>query len=86
MYKVSKKQREEWTENPVTIRLRDLVNKEVKEIIETPAGACLRYGDPHATHENLIRQDVEVKTLAMIHEALNGDWGYFVDEVDEDEE
>ncbi len=78
--KVSQEQVLAWTENPVTIKLRNLVNEELQKIVETPSAACLRYGEPHMTHENLVRQDTEAKVLAFTSRALNGDWVYFGEE------
>jgi hypothetical protein len=81
--RVSPKQVEEWTENPVTLKLLELVNTELIEIVSTPSADCLHYGDPNKTHESLITQDVKAYTFATVRLALEGDWSYF--EVDEDE-
>ena len=82
--KVSKKQILEWTENPVTIKLRDLVNNEIKEIAETPSADCLHYGDPNRTQEELVKQDVLAFVFVLMHEALDGDWDYFQEIEDEE--
>jgi len=74
---INEKQRAEWTENPVTLELLNLVNKEIVEIFNTPTGVCLHHGDPYKTHEELVRMDARAHTFAAIQVALQGDWGYF---------
>ena len=80
---ISKKQREEWAGNPVTIKFKDLVNKEVREIALTPPANCLHYGKPQETQEALVRQDTMAFVFAVIDDALKGDWSYF-GEIDEE--
>jgi hypothetical protein len=83
MSRINEKQREEWTENPVTIELLRLVNKELIEIVSTPTASCLSYGDPYKSHEELVRLDARAHTFATIQLALEGDWGYFEELEDE---
>jgi hypothetical protein len=84
MSKVSEKQRLEWTENPVTLELLELINKELTEIVLTPSANCLHYGEPYKTHESLIEQDVKAFTFATVRLALEGDWEYYEESEDEE--
>lgn len=81
---ISEKQKAEWTENPVTIELLKLIDNEIEEILLTPTGSCLHYGDPNKTHEDLIKQDIRAHTFATLSFALRGDWGYFEEQEDEE--
>jgi hypothetical protein len=81
--RVSPNQINEWTENPVTLKLLELVNEELTEIVSTPPAQCLHYGDPNKTQESLIMQDVKAFTFATIRLALEGDWEYFGESEDE---
>jgi hypothetical protein len=81
--RLNPKQIIEWTENPVTLELLRLIDREVENILLTPAADCLCYGDPNKTHEELIKQDTRAHTLATLHFALEGDWSSF-EEIDDD--
>jgi len=83
MSRINEKQILEWIENPVTLELLRLVNEELVEIVSTPTGSCLHYGDPYKTHEELVRMDTKAYTFATIQLALEGDWGYFKEIEDE---
>jgi len=80
---ISDKQREEWTENPVTIELLKLINVQLIDLVSTPTANCLVYGDPNKSHENLVQQDMIAHMLAMFRFALEGDWEYFEEIEDE---
>jgi hypothetical protein len=91
---ISDKQREEWTENPVTIELLKLINvqlidlvstPQLIDLVSTPTADCLVYGDPNKSHENLVQQDMIAHMLAMFRFALEGDWDYF-EEIEEDDQ
>ena len=83
--RVSPKQREEWTENPVTLALKDKVAGELQDIMNTPAGECLVYGLPDQTHERLVRLEASAKAWSEIFLALGGDWDFF-EELDGEQE
>lgn len=80
---INEKQKQEWTENPVTLDLLRLVKEELQEIVLTPATACLFYGEPNKTHENLVELDARESAFATLQLALEGDWDYFEEEEDE---
>ena len=82
---ISQKQRTEWTENPVTIELHKLLKNELIEIATTPITDCVFYGEPNKTHENLVELDARQHAFATLQLALEGDWDYFEEEIDEDE-
>ena len=84
MNRVTDKQREEWTENPVTLNLLKLVKSELKQIVNTPTPDCLIFGDPFKTHENIIELDTRANSFAILELALEGDWDYFEEEEDEE--
>ncbi len=81
--RVSLKQREEWTENPVTIALLDKVSGELQNIMNTPAGECLVRGTPDQTHENLVRLEASAQAWSELYLALGGDWDFF-EELDDE--
>jgi len=81
--RVSPKQVTEWTENPVTIALKDKVAIELQRIMDTPAGECLVHGRPNQTHENLVDLETRAHTWADLYIALEGDWDYF-EELDDE--
>lgn len=74
------KQIEEWTENPVTLYLLDLVKKEVDKIQDTPMGDCLVKGDPFRSHENLVELEARGQAWQTMVEFLAGDLDYFTEE------
>ena len=82
--RISEKQKEEWTENPVTLELLKLVKQELQEIILTPTKDCIFYGDPFKTHENIVELDARSYAFATLQLALEGDWEYFEEETDEE--
>ena len=82
--KVSEKQRLEWAENPTTLELLRLVKDELKQIVNTPTPDCLIYGDPFKTHENIVELDTRANSFAILELALEGDWEYFEEEIDEE--
>lgn len=81
--RISEKQIQEWTENPVTIELHKLLANELQEIVLTPMTGCLIYGDPQKTHENLVELEARENAFAILQLALEGDWGYFEEDSDE---
>jgi hypothetical protein len=81
---ISEKQKEEWTENPVTLELLRLVKEELQEIVLTPTQDCIFYGEPVKSHENLIDLDARSSVFATLQLALEGDWEYFEEETDEE--
>ena len=81
--RVSPKQIEEWTENPVTIALLDKVSGELQNIMNTPAGECLVRGTPDQTHENLVRLEASAQAWSELYLALGGDWDFF-EELDDE--
>jgi len=80
---ISDNQRIEWTENPVTSELFDLVENELKNILETPTANCLHYGEAIKSHEALIIQDTQAFMLGVFCEALQGHFGFF-EELEDD--
>ncbi|GAF67578.1 unnamed protein product, partial [marine sediment metagenome] len=57
--------------------LKELVNKDIKEIALTPSANCLHYGDPQKTQEALVKQDTMAFVFSVVAAALEGDWDYF---------
>ena len=52
--RISEKQIEEWTDNPVTTALKILVEQRIKAIDNTPVSDALFRGNPQTTQENLL--------------------------------
>ena len=82
--KNSEKQRLEWTENPVTLELLNLVKNELIEIVSTNPSDCLIYGDPFKTHENIVDLQARENAFATLQLVLEGDWEYF-EEIEDEE-
>ncbi len=81
--KVSEQQRTEWTENPVTIALRELYWIELESVRACSVTDCMVRGNPELTQENLIEQTCrELEYVAFIA-CLNGDWSEL--EIDDEE-
>ena len=74
---VSKQQRTEWTENPVTIELLGLSESELKKILETPILDCLCHGEPDKTHESVVNMEARGFAWLALIDVLKGDWSYF---------
>ena len=79
----SREQIVEWTENPVTIALKEQAALELEEIQKTSPTDCLFPGKPHKSHENLVELEVRERIWENWVALLDGDWAYF--EEDEDE-
>ena len=73
---VSKKQRAEWTENPVRLELLKLAQAELTRIVETSCVDCLAHGEPNKTHENIVELEARAKAWYSLIEVLGGDWDY----------
>ena len=72
--KVSEQQRQEWTENPVTIALKELYAKELENIDSGPDSDCLIRGEPQLTQENLIEKAARELEIFLFLDVLNGNW------------
>jgi len=83
MSRINEKQRTEWTENPVTIKLRELVEKELKQVLETPILDGLVHGEPQKTQDNLVSLEERGLMWITLTDLLKGDWSYLEDEQDE---
>ena len=82
MSKVSSEQIQAWTENPVTIELKNQVLFELERITETSPSEHLVRGEPQLSQENLIEsltKEFEWQTFA---ELLEGDWDVLEEEDD----
>ena len=71
---ITRDQLSEWTENPVTVGLRTLIQEQLDGIANTPISEALVLGEPQRTQDSLV-------SLAAIHidyldfiEYLNGEW------------
>jgi len=82
MSKISKEQITDWTENPVTLAIIELCEKELDDIKDTPMTECFVPGDPTRTQENLIELEARERVWGQWVAFLQGDWSYF----EEDEE
>lgn len=81
---ISKEQIQDWTENPVTEYLAELLQIELRSIKETPVTNALFYGDPQKTQENLVELEAREMAWVDFYSFLSGDWSYFEEE-EEDE-
>ncbi len=75
------KQINQWTENPVTLELAELVLQQIKHIQDSK-GNCFHPGDPNKTQEHLGALLACEGAWEDILLLLNGDWEFF----EEDEE
>ena len=73
---ISKKQISEWTENPVTLKLLKLVEKELADIVATPVVDCLVFGEPDKSQHNLVELHTKAYVWVTLAETLKGDWDY----------
>ncbi len=80
----SNQQIEDWIDNPVTISLRELFEKEFADIQGTAATDCLFRGEPQKTQENLVELEARESVWELLVALLGGDWSYFIEE-EEDE-
>ena len=85
MRQVTAEQIRDWTENPVTIELRKLVQEEIEGIQETTVTDCFFPGEPQKTQENLIELEARLSAWVLMDELLDGDWSYLEQEEIEDE-
>jgi hypothetical protein len=80
---ISKAQISEWTENPVTIALKEQIKLELQEIRETSPTGCLISGKPHKSHENLVELEARERVWEDIYALFDGDWTYFEEDDEE---
>jgi hypothetical protein len=83
---ISKKQRTEWTENPVTLALKALCEEEFKAIRNAPISDNLVRGEPELTQENLIENACRELEWAIFLDFLEGDWSELELEDDDSDE
>ncbi|KKM79282.1 hypothetical protein LCGC14_1351430 [marine sediment metagenome] len=79
--KVSEKQRQEWTENPVTLALKELCEKERDD--RPSLNDLLVFGNPQLTQENLLKNTWRELMWNTLIELLEGDWAEM--ELDDEE-
>ena len=72
--RVTKQQIDEWTENPVTVALKELYRKDLTKILESPDTDCLIRGNPQASQENLIDQAAREVEIINVIDTLEGGW------------
>ena len=80
--KVSDKQRQEWTRNPVTLALKELCEKERDD--RPSLNDCLIFGDPQLTQEALLKNVWRELMWNTLIELLEGDWADVM-ELDDEE-
>lgn len=69
----------DWTENPVTIYIKEQIELEIKTLQETPITEYLCAGDPQETQERMIESDTKARVWAELVDLLNGDMEMFDD-------
>ena len=75
----------DWTENPTTIALKELIDSELDAIKDTAVTNCLVVGSPIKSHENLIELEVRERAWDLLAEFLDGDWSYLEEEEQEND-
>ena len=70
--KVSERQKTEWRENPVTLALKELCEKERDD--RPSLNDCLVFGDPQLTQENVLKNSWRELMWNTLIELLEGDW------------
>ena len=81
--RVNPQQVVDWSDNPTTKALLNLIQEEIKEIQETSVTDCFFPGEPQKTQENLIELEARLNTWESLVEFLEGDWSYFEEIEDE---
>ncbi len=71
---ISKDQITDWTENPVTLALKELCEVEFKKIQNAPLSEALIRGQPQITQENLVENALKEHEWGRFIDALEGDW------------
>ena len=74
---------QEWTENPVTVALRDHIDSLIQEL-QAAKGDAYHPFQPERTQEILAGLNGAVDTWEIALEALAGDWAYFEEEENEE--
>jgi hypothetical protein len=69
----------DWTENPVTIFIKEQIELEIKTLQKTPIAEYLCAGDPQTTQERMIESDTTVRVWTDMVDVLNGDTEMFDD-------
>ena len=73
----------EWIESPVTLKLKELVESQIKEIRDSKADAFHPF-DPQKTQETMAQLDGAQDTWEILAEQiLVGDFSYLMEEPDE---
>ncbi len=72
--KVSEQQRQEWTENPVTIALRDLYYQELENVRLCSVTDCIVRGNPELTQEHLVEKACQELEFRSFINCLHGRW------------
>ena len=72
--KVSEQQKTEWTENPVTLALKELYELEYWRTINCPVTESFIRGEPQLTQENLVEKACKEHEIYTMTQALEGNW------------
>jgi hypothetical protein len=78
--KINEQQVIDWTENPVTLALRELCERELEAIMSVPPSEYLIRDEPQRTQENVIENTTKQQEWETFIELLSGDWTEIDDE------
>ena len=71
---IKREQLDEWTENPVSIFFREMLERERDDIAQSRGLDAFTPFEPHKTQEIMANLNGFVDALDVVIEALRGDW------------
>lgn len=81
--RITPEQLDEWTENPVTIFFREMLERERDEIAQSRGLDAFAPFEPHKTQEIMANLNGFVDAINVVIEALQGDWSSIEEAEDE---
>ena len=81
MSRISQDQLTEWVDNPVTVALWWLYERELNDTRSITEIDCLFRGNPQKTQERLIERAAKEDELIVIQSVLKGEWKKYLGEL-----
>ena len=82
MSRVSSEQLQEWVDNPVTVALYWLCERELNNVRDITDIDCLFRGEPQKTQERLIERATKEDEWIVFQYLLKGEWKEYLGDLD----
>jgi len=75
--KITRESLLEWTNNPVTEHLKELIDSYTEDLISAKGTNCYTFGEPHKTQDTIAQLVGQAIAWQQVAGVLEGDWEVF---------